>query len=212
MPASKKLISFQISNQLQLAPEFRKSARLSQQDSDQVGFGTVDCEKHRHLCQLNSITTYPTIRLYANGEQYDYPSNWWRTAETIVQWTQQFKPTNVEALDEARLNELIDDPKVALLVDYYAPWCGHCVAFAPIYDQASRIMEGRGVHFAKVDCVQEPNACARAGVSAYPTIKLYSPGRRALNGGVRIHAQDAHRLIDVVTRVLGDYGHFRDEL
>jgi hypothetical protein len=69
--------------------------------------------------------------------------------------------------------------------------------------------------FAKIDCAEFPNICAKAGISAYPTVKLYSPGRRALNAGIRIHAQDANRLADVINRILGEHAYsseFRDEL
>lgn len=76
------------------------------------------------------------------------------------------------------------------------------------------MLENR-LSFAKIDCAEFPNVCARAGISAYPTVKLYSPGRRALNAGIRIHAQDANRLAEVINRILGEYAHnreFRDEL
>lgn len=70
------------------------------------------------------------------------------------------------------------------------------------------------ITFAKIDCAEFPNVCARSGISAYPTVKLYTQGRRALNSGIRVHAQDANRLADVINRILGEQSHYeyRDEL
>jgi hypothetical protein len=78
------------------------------------------------------------------------------------------------------------------------------------------MLENR-VLFGKIDCAEFPNACARAAIQAYPTVKLYSPGRRTLNAGIRIHALDAARLVDIINRVLGqhsynEFDHIRDEL
>jgi hypothetical protein len=64
--------------------------------------------------------------------------------------------------------------------------------------------------FAKIDCAQYPDGCAGAAISAYPTIKVYSPGRRSLNGGIRIHPQNsAQQLVEIANRILGK---IRDEL
>lgn len=48
----------------QLAPEFKKAARIMQDQNDQISFGTVDCQAHKELCQSNQIKNYPTVRVY----------------------------------------------------------------------------------------------------------------------------------------------------
>lgn len=123
-----------------MAPEFRKLARIVQEETDLISFGSVDCDAHRQLCQLNGVNRYPTIRAYVNGAQYDYPANFWRNAESMKQWVSSLLPTNVETLNEQRLIELVEaDHKMPIIVDYYANWCHHCTIFAPVFDQASRV-------------------------------------------------------------------------
>ncbi|CAD5206006.1 unnamed protein product [Bursaphelenchus okinawaensis] len=200
----------------QLAPEFKKAARLMQEQNEMISFGTVNCDEHRELCKSNGIRGYPTVRVYTmnGGQAFDYPQNWWRDHRTMIRWFSQYLPSVVEELNDETMNVVMnEDVKIPWLIDFWAPWCGHCVQFAPVYEQAARMLEGH-VKFGKVNCVDYAHLCSQAAVQAYPTIKLYSQGRRNPAGGIRLHAQEANQLVDLVQRVLGQYGwsHVRDEL
>ena len=44
----------------------------------------------------------------------------------------------------------------------YAPWCAHCKAFAPVWEEsAEKLSDAVGVKFAKVDATYETKAAAR---------------------------------------------------
>lgn len=68
-----------------------------------------------------------------------------------------------------------------MLVEFYAPWCGHCKQLEPEYKQAATIMKTAGFKtlLAKVDATAENDLAQKYGVSGYPTIKYFVNGQVA---------------------------------
>jgi thioredoxin 1 len=60
------------------------------------------------------------------------------------------------------------------LVDFWAPWCGPCIMFAPVMEQLS--LEMKDVAFGKVNVDDESDLAAKYNVSSMPTLILFSKG------------------------------------
>ncbi|KAM4747715.1 protein disulfide-isomerase A3 [Rhinophrynus dorsalis] len=65
-----------------------------------------------------------------------------------------------------------------LLVEFFAPWCGHCKKLAPEYESAATRLKGT-LSLAKVDCTANSNTCNKYGVSGYPTLKIFRDGEES---------------------------------
>ncbi|CAM9505524.1 unnamed protein product [Ascophyllum nodosum] len=61
------------------------------------------------------------------------------------------------------------------LVEFFAPWCGHCQKLAPEWESAAGQLQGT-VNLGAVDATQHQNLAQKYGVQGYPTIKAFPPG------------------------------------
>ncbi|ORZ22004.1 thioredoxin-like protein [Absidia repens] len=87
--------------------------------------------------------------------------------------------------DKTFNNEVLD--KDIMLVEFFAPWCGHCKALAPEYELAATELKGK-IPLAKVDCTENEAICQEHGVQGYPTLKVFRNGEASEYRGARKQA------------------------
>ena len=83
----------------------------------------------------------------------------------------------VVELTEANFNAMVMESEDFWLVEFFAPWCGHCKNLAPEWENAAQQLKG-SVQLGAVDATEHQSLAGKYGVKGYPTIKMFPPGKK----------------------------------
>lgn len=83
----------------------------------------------------------------------------------------------------------------AVMVEYFAPWCGHCKNLKGAYEKAARSLENIA-KFVAIDCDAHKSFCEKEGIRGFPTLKIFHPGNK--NGETHEGHRSGKALADAV--------------
>ncbi|KFW75292.1 Protein disulfide-isomerase A2, partial [Manacus vitellinus] len=86
---------------------------------------------------------------------------------------------NVLVLHEHNFARALSEHQL-LLVEFYAPWCGHCQQLAPAYTRAATELrnESSPARLGRVDAMAQTALANEFNITSYPTLKLFRNGNR----------------------------------
>ncbi|XP_042429819.1 protein disulfide isomerase-like 2-2 [Zingiber officinale] len=171
-----------------LAPEYEKLGS-SFKKAKSVLIGKVDCDEHKSICSKYGVSGYPTIQWFPKGslepKKYEGP----RTAEALTEFVNTEGgtnvklatiPSNVVVLTPETFDQIVLDVNKDVLVEFYAPWCGHCKHLAPIYEKLANAYKLEDdVVIANLDADKYKDLAEKYGVSGYPTLKFFPKENKA---------------------------------
>ncbi|MGO4958527.1 thioredoxin [Luteococcus sp. Sow4_B9] len=99
------------------------------------------------------------------------------------------------AINKDTFASTINDSEI-VLVDFWAGWCGPCMRFAPIYDEASGRHED--VTFAKVDTEEERDLAAGLEITSIPTIMAFRQGMLVFRQAGLLNGSQLDKLIEQI--------------
>ncbi|WFD27832.1 protein disulfide-isomerase [Malassezia nana] len=172
-----------------LAPEYEKLADAYAGKKDKVIIAKVDGDKNRDLANRINLQGFPTIKYFPPYSEVgiDYENE--RTAEAIAAFLTEkthvqgnmeppAEPQVVELTAET-FDEVVMDPSLDVLVEFYAPWCGFCKRLAPVYEQVAQVFErDKECVIARIDVNDPANESIkkRFQVTSYPTLNFFPAG------------------------------------
>jgi len=175
-----------------LAPEWEKAAKALK---GIVKVGALDMTTDQNVGAPYNIQGFPTIKFFGDNKKSPLDYNSGRTAKEITnfaikqseqivnkrltgksqQSTSDSSEKDVVVLTDSNFEETVLKSKDMWLVEFYAPWCGHCKKLAPEWAKAASMLKGQ-IKVAKIDATSEQRMASKYNIQGYPTIKIFPPG------------------------------------
>ena len=84
----------------------------------------------------------------------------------------------IKHVSDASFEADVLQPGTAVLVDYWAEWCGPCKMIAPILDEVAGTYQGK-LTIAKMNVDENREIPAKFGIRGIPTLMLFKDGQLA---------------------------------
>lgn len=191
-----------------LAPEWKKAAKALK---GIVNVAAVDASEHQSLGGQYGVQGFPTIKIFGLNKAKPEDYNGARSASAIVDTAisklkelvnqrlsgkssgsggsssggdsgrKSGDAKDVVELTDSNFEELVLKSNDIWLVEFFAPWCGHCKNLAPHWAEAATELKGK-VKLGAVDATVHTVVAGRFGIRGYPTIKYFPAGKKDPEG------------------------------
>ena len=102
--------------------------------------------------------------------------------------------THPMELNGGNFERHISKNDIPVLVDFWAPWCGPCLAMAPAFEEAASVLEP-GIRVAKLNTEDEQMIGSRYGIRSIPTMVLFHKGEEIARQSGAMMAGDIVRWV-----------------
>jgi len=210
------------------------SKKLAEEFRNKVMFVTVDTDEddHRRIIEFLGLKgeKFPTMRIIQMKDDIDkykaiegeHDQHDVTNEENVRKFVQDYIDEKVpihyltEELPEdwdknpvkyltgKNFDEVVFDKSKNVLVEFYAPWCGHCKKLSPVWDKLAETLQAEKKEefvVAKIDATV--NELSHSRVRSFPTIRLYKKGE---NEQVEYNGERTLEGIKKFLETDGEYG------
>ncbi|XP_059666070.1 protein disulfide isomerase-like 1-4 [Cornus florida] len=145
------------------------SATLSKQDDNDLD------EDLSFLEEDDAVSSQPDPNHQRDFENYDDLEEESSGSDGHDSYTPpEFDEKDVVVLKESNFSDFVAKNRY-VMVEFYAPWCGHCQSLAPEYAAAATELKGEVV-LAKVDATEENELAQKYEIQGFPTVFFFIDG------------------------------------
>ena len=113
--------------------------------------------------------------------------------------------SDVVTLTAENFESLVLDSTEHWMVEFYAPWCGHCKNLAPEWEEAAQKLSG-SVKLGAVDATVHESLAQKYGIKGFPTIKVFTAGKKSNKVVDYEGARDSPAIVEYALRTLDEAG------
>ena len=120
---------------------------------DGILIAKVDADAHKDLGSEYGVKGFPTLKYFPAGSTTAEDYSGGRTLDNLMTFVNgklgtskraKKAPSAVVELDPSNFDAVVGQPGVHALVEFFAPWCGHCKSLAPKYEKVRALVCGTG--------------------------------------------------------------------
>jgi len=194
------------------APVYEELGEVFAMESSVI-IAKVNADEHKDLGGRYDVTGFPTLKFFKKGSTDATEFNGDRELNDLVDFVNKHASTNarisepasaVTILDPENFERIVLDSSKDVLVEFYAPWCGHCKKLAPVWEKlATAFKNDEDVVIASLDADKYKDVGSKYGVSGFPTIIFFSKDNKEgdkYNGG-----RELNELVGHINQVAGTH-------
>jgi len=175
-----------------LEPTYEKLAEKYIGVKDKVIIAKIDADKHSAIGKRYGVRGFPTIKWFS-GKAGDTPIDYTggRSLDDFSSFITEKsgvkaaaaapkEKSKVVTLTDDTFEGIVFDTTKNVLVEFYAPWCGHCKNLEPEYEKlASALSREEDVVIAKINADDHKQWAEKFEVRGFPTIKFFGKNAAA---------------------------------
>lgn len=134
---------------------------------DYLGNTRLDLSKDIHKTIVTGRMGQKILGSYSDGNAFS-------SGDSPEEVKAQIGMNEAELINSDNFEQKIAANKWSF-VDFYAPWCIHCVKLSPTWEAFAKTVHDKDIHVKvfKVDCTKNDFLCKQQQINGYPTLRVY---------------------------------------